>query len=214
MKFYDTLIERHERLDYMTFKHPLWLKQITNVLTKGLSGRLTQFCPKLNDPPEWDINESIPTINDINSIIIGFNLNEEKAFNKIEKGPIANLPEAIEFREFWGKNKTELRRFNDGSIMECIIWDSSDSNKLTRRDICTKIINYLLEAKLFIKSERIQHICDEFMQLNDVQDSQEDVDDLSLRIIQSYDNLVKKLRSLQNLPLDITAAQGVSSVFR
>ncbi|XP_044728084.1 nucleolar protein 6 [Chrysoperla carnea] len=212
IKFYDTLIERHERLDYMTFKHPLWLKQITNVLKKGLSDRLTQLCPKLNDPPEWDINESVPTIDEINSIIIGFNLNEEKAFNKIEKGPIANLPEAIEFREFWGKNKTELRRFNDGSIMECIIWDSSDSNKLTRRDICTKIINYLLESKLFIKSERIQHICDEFMQL-DVQDSQEDDDDLSLRIIQSYDNLVKKLRSLQNLPLDITAAQGASSVF-
>ena len=42
----------------------------------------------------------------------------------VEKGPSADSAEAKEFKKFWGQ-KSELRRFRDGSILECVVWQPS-----------------------------------------------------------------------------------------
>jgi U3 small nucleolar RNA-associated protein 22 len=49
-------------------------------------------------------------------------LNPENAYNSIEKGSLADSSEAQDFRDFWG-NKSEMRRFKDGSICETVFWE-------------------------------------------------------------------------------------------
>ena len=99
------------------------------------------------------------------SIVFGYHLNTDKAHSVLEKGPNADKPEvnsldlvyrlrwrrittyvvfifqAKAFREFWGE-KSELRRFQDGSISEAVVWDCSNVSE--KRKICEKIIKHVL----------------------------------------------------------------------
>jgi len=50
--------------------------------------------------------------------------------------------QAQSFRAFWGE-KSELRRFKDGSILEAVVW--SCNSIAERRTICGRIIKHLLE---------------------------------------------------------------------
>ncbi|EKX49904.1 hypothetical protein GUITHDRAFT_104301 [Guillardia theta CCMP2712] len=59
-------------------------------------------------------------------IFVGMLLNEETSTRKIDRGPSADDANAAkEFRKFWG-NKSELRRFKDGSIQETLSWDEAE----------------------------------------------------------------------------------------
>lgn len=55
-----------------------------------------------------------------------------------------------EFRSFWGE-KSEMRRFQDGSIKEAVVWGGGggggrrDSVEY-KRDICQYIITHLLKT--------------------------------------------------------------------
>jgi U3 small nucleolar RNA-associated protein 22 len=79
------------------------------------------------------------------------NLSEESvgAFSSAEFGPDINngdneLKESSkEFRNFWGE-KSQLRRYKDGTIKETVTWDSSNSMEL----FC-EIGKYILESRLF-----------------------------------------------------------------
>ena len=50
--------------------------------------------------------------------------------------------QAVEFRNYWGE-KSDLRRFKDGSINEAVVWEGD--NKAERRLICKQVIHYLLK---------------------------------------------------------------------
>jgi U3 small nucleolar RNA-associated protein 22 len=59
----------------------------------------------------------------------------------VDKGPSADAPQAEEFRRFWGK-KAELRRFKDGSILECVVWQTG-----AQMPAAEQAIRYIMEAK-------------------------------------------------------------------
>ena len=50
--------------------------------------------------------------------------------------------QAISFRSFWGE-KSELRRFKDGSILEVVLWPCNGIAE--KRTICERIIKHLLQ---------------------------------------------------------------------
>lgn len=56
---------------------------------------------------------------------------------------------AFEFRKFWGK-KSEVRRFQDGSISEAVVWCSTSATLAQKRMICHQIVGYLLNEKFDI----------------------------------------------------------------
>ena len=56
--------------------------------------------------------------------------------------PVVHQVAAQAFRAFWG-DKSELRRFKDGTILEAVIWDASDS-------ILVQIARHLLQRHLAI----------------------------------------------------------------
>jgi hypothetical protein len=59
---------------------------------------------------------------------------------------------AFEFRKFWGK-KSEVRRFQDGSISESVVWNNGSATLAQKRMICHHIVTYLLNEKFGIPSD-------------------------------------------------------------
>ena len=56
---------------------------------------------------------------------------------------LANVPpQALDFRTFWGE-KSELRRFQDGSICEAVVWEAS--TVCQKRLIPEQIVKHLLK---------------------------------------------------------------------
>ena len=56
---------------------------------------------------------------------------------------------AFEFRKFWGV-KSEVRRFQDGSISEAVVWCNTSATLAQKRMICRQIVSYLLKEKFDI----------------------------------------------------------------
>lgn len=57
-------------------------------------------------------------------LTIGVTLDIEKSLRKVERGPSYDNQQELErFRKFWG-DKCQLRRFQDGSIVEAIVWEN------------------------------------------------------------------------------------------
>lgn len=71
--------------------------------------------------------------------------------------------QAIEFRKFWNK-KSELRRFQDGTIREAVIW-SKGKTLSGKRIICKKIITFLLTKKLGFPKNKFTYIADQIEEL-------------------------------------------------
>ncbi|EKM53177.1 uncharacterized protein PHACADRAFT_259350 [Phanerochaete carnosa HHB-10118-sp] len=77
-------------------------------------------------------------------IYIGLILDTEHAFRLVDHGPPAEESETQEtrrFRELWGE-KSELRRFKDGSIAESAVWDIRNADE--RAQIPFFIARYLV----------------------------------------------------------------------
>lgn len=56
---------------------------------------------------------------------------------------LANVaPQALDFRTFWGE-KSELRRFQDGSICEAVVWEADTICQ--KRLIPEQIVRHLLK---------------------------------------------------------------------
>jgi hypothetical protein len=64
---------------------------------------------------------------------IGLILNPENILRKVDRGPTATAQQAANsqdvsaFQQFWG-SKCQLRRFQDGSIVEAVVWDDVNAS--------------------------------------------------------------------------------------
>ena len=77
-------------------------------------------------------------------VTLGLLLDTDHAFSIVNMGPAADSPEAAEFHSFWGE-KAELRRFQDGSINEAVVWEeASQCGVAGQRLVCYQIIQHLL----------------------------------------------------------------------
>lgn len=90
-------------------------KLILDNLRKGLHNRVRAILPisevHENSLKPWNLNEQRGSKEKV--LKLGLVLNSEYALDILDKGPQSNLPEAEEYRQFWG-SKAELRRFQDG----------------------------------------------------------------------------------------------------
>lgn len=63
------------------------------------------------------------------------------------------------FRKFWGK-KSQLRRFQDTSTREAVIW-SKGKTLSGKRLICKRIVTFLLTKKLGLRNNQFIYVADE-----------------------------------------------------
>ncbi|XP_053973649.1 nucleolar protein 6 [Hylaeus volcanicus] len=205
-----------DRLDYGLNYRDQIIKILHNLLTKGLTNRVQQICVLPKEVIEWECTQNID--DDIGEIVIGLELNPEFCFTIVDKGPEANLPEAVTFREFWG-DKSELRRFQDGSVRETVVW-SKGKTISGKRMICKNIVTFLLLKKIGLSKDQFTYIADEMeevLKLSKIKITHFTYgtgEEASLKVINAFNSFEKELMSLTDIPLSIHGVQGSNAVFR
>ncbi|XP_061875058.1 nucleolar protein 6 isoform X3 [Colius striatus] len=185
---------------------------IVSVLARGLAGRVLLVAHALPQIPEWSIDSEPPKHKDIGPLTFGLLFVPEFAASMLEKGPQADHPEALDFRTFWGE-KSELRRFQDGSICEAVVWEANTACQ--KRLIPEQIVRHLLKLHADIPESSI---CYTGALLESViragQEASGTGEEAMVSVVCSYDDLSRKLWSLKELPLTVTAVQGVHPALR
>ena len=82
-------------------------------------------------------------------VSFGLVINAEKSNRRVERGPASKAvsgpdsgsaeKELEDFRFFWGAQKTQLRLFQDGSIIESVVWEVPSSTSSAPKDSLQKI---------------------------------------------------------------------------
>lgn len=194
---------------------------INRFLTKGLGDRVhvLQYVRVANR--SWNVCDSPPARNP--SLMFGVILNPASAFDVIIKGPQANDPNANEFREFWGE-RSQLRRFKDGSVTEACVFGSSGDCPTEKRMVTSKIVEHLLNQHLAFLKGKTEPLWKHFYYGNQltcelpVDPSNQkynilDLETQSLNVLRVFNEVEIELRRLEGLPLDITGILGVSPIF-
>lgn len=188
---------------------------VYSVLRKGLNSRIFSLIPIPIQPNSWQINESCPITNE--KLSFGLIINPEHAIEVLNKGPQANQPEAELFKQFWG-NKSELRRFQDGSITEACVWTNQTATLKSKRSICKQIVLHLLQHHFNILPNQIIYVADQmdvaYSVASTIQIEDNNSENLALAVIQSFDEVAKNIRSLKDIPLDVHSILGHSAVMR
>lgn len=188
------------------------LKLVVPILRKGLHRRVDFVVPISHRIQSWPITDA-----HYFKIFfsVGLILNPTETLNIVDKGPQANEAESKDFREFWG-DKSELRRFKDGSITESCVWAKSEDPVGEKRLICKKVCYHLLKRHFSIPEVALHYVCEQFdiairtkgSKVNDTGESR------CLNAIHVFDKLSQEMRSISSIPLSITSVLGIDPVFR
>lgn len=157
-------------------------------------------------------------------IDVGILLDPEHASKLVEHGPPPEDTEACEsFRQFWGE-RAELRRFNDGRIIESVVWELTGKATNERFQIPGRIVRYIVERHFSISPEAVTVFDAKYDSVlsapSDIvarystpaaNASPESVQRLALT---AFDDLIKNIKSMENLPLGLVNAVAVDESLR
>ncbi|XP_064627089.1 nucleolar protein 6-like [Lineus longissimus] len=193
------------------------LPHILSLVMQALGSRVTLLAPKLEAPKEWAVNSDPPLCNLVDKVTFGLLLDTAHSTSVLEKGPPADTHEAKVFHQFWGE-KSELRRFQDGSICEAVVW--SCKTLAEQRLVCARIIKYILEKSADISTKSIRYIGGQLDSiLQPAQPKKKFIhygtgEEQNIGIMKMYNNLSKQIRQLKDWPLSVTSISGIDPVFR
>lgn len=218
----DSVWERNGQVLYVALPHLLTLME------KALGNRVRIIGFMHPDVPKWKVDESPVGYNSVSSLTFGLLLNDEYSFNVLEKGPFADSPEAVDFKEFWGE-KSEMRRFQDGSICEAVLWPGKTVAE--KRLTCGHVIKHVFQRHAGVPPKQITVVINQLDELlkpvelsprpqkgkNKNHSPTYPLDtgeEKHLEVFSAYLALSKVLRQLTDIPLGISSVQGISPVFR
>ena len=170
------------------------------VLYRGLGDRVNSIHLKAPQYGMWPTEESNPQENYEPVVLVGLTKNASQATRIVDHGPPAEDTKAAAFfRKFWGE-KAELRRFKDGRILESLVW----SDKSCRRSACEEIIVYVVGRHLGQEvAENIEFPTKCFDELLPIPPGSSSLVALNEPLQTSYNDLEKRIRDIQGLPLQI-----------
>uniref|UniRef100_A0AAQ5X9U2 Nucleolar protein 6 n=1 Tax=Amphiprion ocellaris TaxID=80972 RepID=A0AAQ5X9U2_AMPOC len=183
---------------------------ILSLLQRGLDQRIQLLTHSLSPDPEWSVESEAPKYKAQPPLSFGLLFRPELAASVLERGPPADSPKAAEFRQLWGL-RSELRRFQDGAITEAVLWDGE--SMCQKRLVPKQIITHLLQLHADIPESCVRYVG---AMVDDVikSETKDTGEEKSLAVVQSYDDLSRKLWRLEGLPLSITAVQGAHPALR
>lgn len=129
------------------------LATLSTRLRDALGSRVKALSILHRSTQQRALSEALPTTP--STVFIGLILDQEHAFRLVDHGPVAaEAPSRATdaFRELWG-NKAELRRFQDGSITESVVWHVRDSDERTH--IPAMIIRHILDLHFGIRGDAV-----------------------------------------------------------
>jgi U3 small nucleolar RNA-associated protein 22 len=131
-------------------------KQIGKTLKRGLTNRAELVAVEYDYPTvSWGVDTAIPDVEKDSLVTVGLLLNSDNAPRLVDHGPDAQDVEGIaQFRLFWGE-KSELRRFKDGAIVESVVWQTQGYEN--RSLIVQKIVLYLLQRHFQLAAKDVHY---------------------------------------------------------
>ncbi|RKP24200.1 Nrap protein, partial [Syncephalis pseudoplumigaleata] len=205
-------------------------RRITALLRQGLTNRVRLVTCSFDVLAPWRIGHEPAYVDrKQRSLFIGLLVDPDHVTRQVDKGPSPeDKPAAEAFRALWG-DKAELRRFKDGSIVESVVWQNDD-RRLIIRDMALYLIHRHLGMHITMttmttttmkkkeegEKEEMEEGAPCFVgtQLADMSSmSRRAVKALGLDapaltfqpVMLAFNELTKQLRSLPDLPLDISA---------
>ncbi|KAH7085328.1 Nrap protein [Paraphoma chrysanthemicola] len=176
-------------------------RKLHNVLSRALTDRVTAISVILPDEADWAISSQRPKNGGGKSLLVNFATDPANANRTVDHGPSAeNKQEATSFRKFWGE-KSELRRFKDGSILESIVWSPKDNGASIIEQIVLFILKQHLGASVAASAK---FSGDQFAVLVTAAriQGQSGVTPF-LPIMNAFSTLEKDIRDLEELPLQL-----------
>jgi U3 small nucleolar RNA-associated protein 22 len=206
---------------------PLIMEKLLPILNKGLGKRVKLLTFRPFQSTQWLVSKE-PVLPCDSHVTVGVVLDSDHAFSVLDMGPAADSKQAGEFRVFWGE-RSELRRFQDGSINEAVVWKGGSVGE--RQGVVTQIIAHLLHRHVGVPVESVTSSAGALSPLlslplysnncdRDTSTSQHSLTPLATgeeegkKIEDVFGELSKQLRGLKGLPLAITSIQGASPEFR
>lgn len=174
---------------------PIWEFSLKayNTLKRAVNDRATLVHIQTSGYSPWSITSTRPS--DAVHILIGVVFNPANMGRPMEYGPSAETrKEAAKFRQFWG-DKSELRRFKDGSILECVAWTEKSA-----AGICEEIVRYILKLHLDVAPDTLRFHGRQIPTGLDLTPVDKDAFDLARRAFQTLEHDV---RSLEGMPLSV-----------
>ncbi|XP_038874530.1 nucleolar protein 6 [Benincasa hispida] len=189
----------------------LYEQKVHGVLSQGLTDRAKFIRVSWrNTEAGCDIENGL-SVFDTQPLLVGFSISSvEKAFRVVDIGPDAdNKEDALKFRRFWGE-KAELRRFKDGRIAESTVWET---DQWTRHLILKRIVEYIFVRHLSpMSNNHIMHAVDQ-IDFSLLHGSRDPIT-FSGTLLAAFEVLSKRLRSIEDIPLKVSAVQPLDSAFR
>ncbi|XP_077571803.1 nucleolar protein 6 [Stigmatopora nigra] len=185
---------------------------VLTLLQRGLGQRISLLTHSLCPEPVWALDSEPPKYKAQPPITFGLLLQSEFATSALERGPPADSPEAAEFRQLWGA-RSELRRFQDGAITEAVLWEGESIHQ--KRLVPQQIVKHLLQLHANIPESCVRYVgavVEDVIQMKKMVGSTGEEE--GLRVVQSFDDLSRKLWKLDDLPLSITSVQGAHPSLR
>jgi len=121
--------------------------RLAAMLEKGLTDRSLSSAARLVGSPCFSWREERPTHSC--AVMVGVTLDAFHLDRVLDRGPSAQESNvASQFRTFWGPEKAELRRFKDGSILECVVWSKPPAERQVESKkqpaVVTQIVKHVL----------------------------------------------------------------------
>lgn len=191
---------------------PVVTDWLLHLVDKGLGKRVDMLCFEPQAPCQWPVGKTPPDRGQ-KALTLGLLLNSDHSDVVLDTGPPADSAEATSFRSFWGE-KSELRRFKDGSILEAVLWPCNSIAE--KRTICEKIIKHLIQRHGDVDTSSFTYVASQLdcvLQTRAESANSGTGEEDAERVNQVYNTLCKQIRALE-LPLSVSSLQGISPVFR
>lgn len=150
---------------------------------------------------------------------VGLYLEPAQIQRLVEYGPPADNKEEVQkFRDLWG-SKAETRKFRDGRILESVVWDAEGPEQ--RSKIFVQVIQHLLShhfasptTSTHFFASAYDKLVAESPQIRKALYNADPQETGFSPITAAFDYLVKELKDLKDLPLQITSVVPVSEGLR
>lgn len=186
--------------------------KVYDTLSRALTDRVTSVSFTMPQDDHWAVTTRRPHEKQRKSILVNFATDPANANRTVDHGPAAeNKQEAALFRKFWGE-KSELRRFKDGSITESIVWSSKDASA----SVLEQIVRYITQHhKIVQTADDLKFTGDAFAHLISAGRIQGASGVATfLPIMNAFATMEKDIRALEDLPLQLRSIRAADAQLR
>lgn len=185
-------------------------RKLYETMSGALTDRVTSISFTMPAEEHWSITTKRPHEKQRKCVLVNLATDPANANRTVDHGPAAeNKQEAAVFRKFWGE-KSELRRFKDGSITESVVWPLKDVS------VTEQIIRYILQHhKIVQEPEQLAFSGDafaHFISAGRVQGASGVAP--FLPIMNAFATMEKDIRALEDLPLQLRSIKGADAQLR